>query len=438
MIRRSCAFMLPLLVLAGVATAQTPPADLTLEEVASGLSSPLAVRHSPDGRLFVVQKGGTVQRIVGGAPVAFLTIAVSTSSESGLLGLAFHPDYDGVTERRFYVSYTSPDAGNPQAIAEFATSVGNVDSVEAGSRREVIRIPDMAGNHNGGDIAFGPDGYLYWSSGDGGIQGDPNGFAQCLWKKPIDDDPSNCSPGGGTNYYLLGKILRIDPTQTTASAGAEMCAATAGQPAGYRVPPDNPYIGSANTCDEIVHLGMRNPWRMSFDRDTGDLYISDVGQGSWEETTRIPAGELGHNLGWRCFEGVAEHNNNGPCATLPEEDVTFPFQTYSHDDGRCSISGGYRYRGPIAGLVGMYISADFCSNEIFFASNDGVDWDPAIDTVDVWRKLDGSPASGGVNTSIAGFGEDIDGNLYVAGYGNGRLYRFASASSGVLFADGFE
>ncbi|MBB5207595.1 PQQ-dependent sugar dehydrogenase [Chiayiivirga flava] len=435
MTRRACALVLPLLAWSAAGLAQTPPADLTLQEVAAGLSSPLAVRHAPDGRLFVVQKGGTVQRIVGATPVPFLTIAVNTSSESGLLGLAFHPDYDGVAERRFYVSYTSPDAGNPQAIAEFATSAGDPDVVDLASRREVIRIPDMAGNHNGGDIAFGPDGYLYWSSGDGGIQNDPNGFAQCLWKKPIDNDPSSCSPGGGTNYYLLGKILRIDPTQTTASASAEMCAATEGAQAGYRIPPDNPYVGSTDTCDEIAHVGMRNPWRMSFDRANGDLYISDVGQGSWEETTRIPAGELGHNLGWRCFEGVDAFNGTGPCATLDEDAVTFPFQVYGHDEGRCSISGGYRYRGPIAGLVGMYISADYCSREIFFARNDGVDWDPPVGSVDVWRTLDGGD---GIATSIAGFGEDSDGNLYVAGFGNGRLYRFFSASSGTLFADGFE
>lgn len=438
MFRRSPAFVLPLLALAGLASAQTPPADLRLQEVASGFSAPLAVRHSPDGRLFVVQKGGTVQRVVGTGSVPFLAIPVSNDGERGLLGLAFHPDYDGTAERRFYVSYTSPDAGNPQAIAEFRTVVGDINAVDAGSRREVIRVPDMANNHNGGDIAFGPDGYLYWSMGDGGPQGDPHGFAQCLWKKPLDNNPSNCSPGGGTNYYLLGKILRIDPTQTTASATAEMCAATAGQPAGYRIPPDNPFTGSSNTCDEIAHLGMRNPWRISFDRDNGDLYVADVGQGQWEETTRIPAGELGHNLGWRCHEGVQQNETDGPCATLPDEDVTFPFQVYGHEAGRCSISGGYRYRGPIAGLVGMYISADYCSNEIFFASNDGVDWTPPVGEVDVWRTLDGSPESGLISTSIAGFGEDLDGNLYLAGFGNGRLYRFASDSAGQLFADGFE
>lgn len=433
---RRLLILLWLLMASGFAIAQTPPADLVLAEVAppGSFSSPLAVRHAPDGsgRVFVVQKGGEIGVIRDGVLLGdpLLDLAVNTDSESGLLGLAFHPDYDGVTERRFYVSYTRTTAGAPQAIAEFRTDAGNPDIVEPGSRREVIEVPDLAGNHNGGDIVFGPDGYLYWSMGDGGPQNDPNGFAQCLWKKPADGDPANCAPGPGTEYYLLGKILRIDPTQTTASATADMCAATQGQPAGYRIPADNPFVGSANTCDEIAHYGMRNPWRISFDRANGDLYISDVGQGSWEETTRIPAGELGHNLGWRCFEGVTAFSSSGPCTPTPAN-IQFPFQTYGHggDPFRCSISGGYRYRGPIGGLVGMYISADFCSAEIFFARFDGSDWTPDVGDVEVWQEF---------GTGIAGFGEDEAGNLYVAGYGNGGLYVFDSQSSRVLFADGFE
>lgn len=415
------------------ARAQTVPADLELATVApsGSFSSPLAVRHAPDGsgRLFVVEKGGTIERVLGNDITQFLSISVATSSEQGLLGLAFHPEYDGVDERRFYVSFTSTASGNPQGIDEFQTAVGDPDSVDMASRRTVIRVPDLAGNHNGGDIAFGPDGYLYWSMGDGGPQGDPHGFAQCLWKKPADNNPANCSPGGGTNYFLLGKILRIDPTTPTASATAEMCAATQGQPAGYSIPPGNPFAGSNNTCDEIAHYGMRNPWRISFDRSNGDLYIADVGQNEWEETTQIPAGVLGRNLGWRCFEGTTEYNADAPC-NVPPANQTDPFQTYSHGAGRCSISGGYRYRGPITALDGMYISADFCSGEIFFASHDGSEWTPPLAQVDVWE---GSPLS-----SIAGFGEDADGNLYVAGYSSGALYVFASESAGVLFADGFE
>lgn len=417
----------------GTVRAQTVPDDLALAVVApsGSFDQPLAVRHAPDGsgRLFVVEKGGTIQRVLGNNIAQFLSIPVATSSEQGLLGLAFHPDYDGVNERRFYVAFTSTAGGNPQGIDEFRTAVGNPDSVDMASRREVIRIPDLAGNHNGGDIAFGPDGYLYWSMGDGGPQNDPHGFAQCLWKKPADNNPASCSPGGGPNYYLLGKILRIDPTTPTASATAEMCAATAGQPAGYSIPADNPFTGSSNTCDEIAHYGMRNPWRISFDRDNGDFYVADVGQNTWEETTRIPAGTLGRNLGWRCYEGTEPFSNATPCNVAPAN-LTQPFQTYSHDEGRCSISGGYRYRGPIAPLDGMYISADFCSGEIFFARNDGGTWTPPTGSVDVWE---GSPLS-----SIAGFGEDEAGNLYVAGYSSGALFVFDAPSATVLFSDGFE
>ena len=244
--------LLSILLIAGSATAQTPPADLALTQViAPGvLSQPLAVRHAGDGsgRLFIVQKTGSIRLFKDGALVVtpFLTLSVATSSEQGLLGLAFHPDYDGVNERRFYVTYTSTTAGNPQRIAEFQTTVGDPDVADVATRREVIEVLDLAGNHNGGDIQFAPDGTLYWSMGDGGPQGDPNGFAQCRWKKPADGNPANCAPGGGTNYFLLGKIIRIDPTQTTASATAEMCAATEGQPAGYRIPADNPYVGSSH------------------------------------------------------------------------------------------------------------------------------------------------------------------------------------------------
>lgn len=435
--RRWLAFAAAAMTCLGMATAraQTVPDDLELTTVApnGSFAAPLAVRHAPDGsgRIFVVEKGGTIQRVLGNDIAEFLSISVATESERGLLGLAFHPEYDGVDERRFYVSFTSTASGNPQGIDEFQTAVGNPDSVDLGSRRTVIRVPDLAGNHNGGDIVFGPDGYLYWSMGDGGPQNDPHGFAQCLWKKPADNNPANCAPGGGTNYFLLGKILRIDPTTPTASATAEMCAATAGQPAGYSIPADNPFVGSSNTCNEIAHYGMRNPWRISFDRSNGDLFVSDVGQNNWEETTQIPAGVLGRNLGWRCFEGTVEFSDDAPC-NVPPVNLVAPFQTYGHGGTpfRCSISGGYRYRGPITPLDGMYISADFCSGEIFFARYDGSNWTPAVGSVDVW---DGSPLS-----AIAGFGEDEAGNLYVAGYDSGALQVFASASSTVLFADGFE
>jgi glucose/arabinose dehydrogenase len=428
--------LLSILLIAGSASAQTPPADLTLTQIiAPGLvSQPLAVRHAGDGsgRLFIVQKTGIIRLYKDGGLVAtpFLTISVATSSEQGLLGLAFHPDYDGISERRFYVAYTSTTTGNPQRIAEFQTSVGDPDVADVATRREVIQVLDLAGNHNGGDLQFAPDGTLYWSMGDGGPQNDPNGFAQCRWKKPADGNPANCAPGAGTNYYLLGKIIRIDPTQTTASATAEMCAATEGQPAGYRIPADNPFVGSSNTCDEIVHYGMRNPWRISFDKVNGDLFIADVGQGNWEETTHIVAGRKGVNLGWRCFEGTTVFSTAAPC-NVPLVNYQPPLQTYQHLSGRCSITGGHRYRGPIGAFRGTWISADYCTGEVFFATrgSDGV-WSPALANQNIWQ-----------NTpySIAGLGEDEAGNVYVTNIAGGGVYVFTSASdNSAVYEQGFE
>ncbi len=420
------------LAFAGASHAQLPP-DLRLETVfaAGTFSSPLAVRHAGDGsgRYFVVQRGGVVRVVRDGVLLAtpLVSISVPTSGERGLLGLAFHPNYNGSSERRFYLSYTSSASGNPHAIAEFQTQVGNPDVADAGSRREVISVPDLASNHNGGDLQFGPDGYLYWAIGDGGPQGDPHGFAQCLWSKPADNNPSNCSPGAGTNYYLLGKILRIDPTPTT-SATAEMCAATPGQPAGYSIPPNNPFVGSSNTCDEIVHYGMRNPWRISFDRLNGDLYVGDVGQGNWEETTRIPFNNFGFNLGWRCFEGTVAYNSTGPCNPTPA--VLMPFQTYNHSAGRCSITGGYRYRGPIVALQNTYFSGDACTGEVFYAQFDGTNWTPGVGSVQVFNN--NNPSFGFYG--LTGFGEDEEGNLYMPNMSNGALYRFTVT----LYANGFE
>lgn len=428
--------LLSTLLMAGAALAQTPPPDLTLSTLVpvGGTTSPIAIRNAADGsgRIFIVQRNGIVRVHKNGALLAtpLVSISVPTTGERGLLSLAFHPNYDGVAERRFYLSYTSPNAGNPHAIAEFQTTVGNPDVADAGSRREVISVPDYASNHNGGDMHFGPDGYLYWSIGDGGDQGDPSGFAQCMWKKPRDSTPSNCAPSGGTDYYLLGKIIRIDPSTPTASATAEMCAATAGQPAGYSIPPSNPMRVSNNTCDEIVHFGMRNPWRMNFDRATGDLYVADVGQGSWEETTLVPAGQLGHNLGWRCYEGVTPYATSSCISVFPDgfetqkKSIVMPFMTYSHSNGRCSISGGVRYRGPITGLTSTYISGDACTGEIFFSTFSGGTWSPAIGSVSVWG---GSPVTFGFY-DLVGFGEDEAGNLYIPSLATGAVYYFSSAS----------
>lgn len=308
-----------------------------------------------------------------------------------------------------------------QGIDEFQTMTGNPDIADDSTRRAIIRVPDIAANHNGGDIAFGPDGFLYWSMGDGGPQNDPNEFAQNLWRKTV----------GGRSYYLLGKIIRIDPTQTTASATSEMCASTAGQPANYAIPADNPFLGSSTTCDEIVHFGLRNPFRMSFDSETGQLFIADVGQGSWEEVSVVEPGDLGRNFGWRCFEAQNPNSSTGDCNPTPAN-ILQPITSYSHSSPfRCSISGGFRYRGPINQFRGTYIYADFCRGDIMFATDNGNGtWSPGLDAANVWMDT---------SFGIAGFAEDEAGNVYVLDFDAGRLLRFDSDSAGeFVFEDGFE
>ncbi len=418
-------------LLATSAFAQTPPGDLALTQflAAGTVGTPIGVRNAADGshRIFIIQRDGVVRVHQNGALLAtpLVSITTNTAGERGLLGLAFHPNYDGVNERRFYLSYTIP-VSFAHGVVEFQTTAGNPNVADVSTRREVISVPDIASNHNGGDLHFGPDGFLYWSIGDGGPQNDPHGFAQCLWKKNADNNPSAC--GTGTAFYLLGKILRIDPTPT-ASATSEMCAAVTGQPAGYSIPADNPHVGTTTTCDEIAHHGMRNPYRFTFDRANGDMYVGDVGQGTWEETTRIPAGALGVNLGWRCFEGHVVFNSTGPCASALTGYIA-PFQSYQHVSGRCSITGGYRYRGPIIALRGMHMSSDFCTGEIYFSSRNSAGvWDPAIPNVNIWQDTPGN---------VIGFGEDESGNVYVTNNGGSVLQFTSDSDNGGLQASGFE
>ena len=427
-------------LLTNTAFAQTIPADLTLVPVATA-SSPVAVRNARDGsnRLFIVEKGGVIKILKNSSvlPTPFLTVPVSTSSEQGLLGLAFHPQF--ASNGRFYVSYTRSGGtvlgtSADQVLAEYQVGVGTPDVANPASRREILAIPDTRSNHNGGDLHFGPDGYLYYSMGDGGEQYDPNEFAQNLWVKAV--GPMTALK----DYYLLGKILRIDINNTTParlgpfygergtalSAQGELCAARVGA-ANFAVPVDNPFVGSTNTCDEIYHYGMRNPWRFSFDRRTGEMFIADVGQDAFEEVDVAPA-RTPQNFGWKCFEGFAANSTAGACSPLPAN-ITPPILAYAHGNGpggfRCSIGGGYRYRGPIAQMQGLYAYNDYCSGEIWFAQKSAAGtW-----TTSVWRDNNGSPV---------GFGEDEVGNLYLIDI-NGTISRFSSASDNdFLFGNGAE
>lgn len=417
----------------------TDPPDLALTSLGvSGIEDPLAVREPNDGsgRLFIVSRTGGIFIYRNGAllQTPFLTVPVGNLSEQGLLGLAFHPQFS--SNGRFFVQHSrapgGPDLGPSadQLTVEYRVSATNPDLADPESRVEILRLADLAPNHNGNDLHFGPDGYLYVSQGDGGgPQGDPNGFAQCLWRKPADDDPVSCAQGSGVNYALLGKILRIDIDGTTDPAPPEMCGMETGARANYRIPPDNPHVGTAGTCDEIWHHGLRNPFRFSFDRATGEMLVGDVGLVTWEELSVLPAGVGGLDLGWRECEG--RHLRGSTTDFCPTG--ALPAFAYRHALGRCSITAGFRYRGPVAPLRGTIVFADFCSREIFMGRPDA---DSESDySAERWERAPGDPV---LATGMPiGFGEGVDGTLYLAT--RSGVFRFDSpATMDLLLENGFE
>ena len=356
--------------------AQTP---LTATVVASGLSSPVFVTSPPGDtdRIFIVQQGGRVRIVKNGSllPGNFLNLQgkISCCDERGLLGLAFHPDYDN--NGYLYVNYTD-SAGNT-VIARFQVSA-NPDSANFSSRQILLTVTQPFSNHNGGWIAFGPsDGYLYIALGDGGSGGDPQ-------------------DNGQDTLSLLGKMLRLDIDTTQ----------------GYKIPPSNPFVDSTGTLKEIWALGLRNPWRNSFDRLTGDFYIADVGQGDWEEVSFQPGTSGGgENYGWRFKEGDHCFNPSTGCDTLTG--LTDPIHEYPHSDG-CSITGGYVYRGSaIPDLQGAYFFGDYCTGTIWSFRYDGNDTSEFQDR----------SAELGVSVNISSFGEDAAAELYILGHNNGTVYK---------------
>ncbi|MEO8031832.1 MAG: PQQ-dependent sugar dehydrogenase [Gemmatimonadota bacterium] len=352
--------------------------SLTTALVASGLHAPtfLTAPAGDTGRLFILEQNGYVRIIEHGVllPNPFLDIhtLVTHGSEQGLLGLAFYPDY--ATSGRFIISYTSPtgtEDGGTSVLARYAVSASpNVANPVADS--VLLRFDQPYTNHNGGMIVFGPDGYLYAGFGDGGSGGDPQGHAQ-------------------DRTDLLGSMLRLD----VSGAGE------------YTIPADNPYATSDSFRRELWSYGLRNPWRFSFDRSTGDLYIGDVGQDAVEEVDLALAGTHGgENYGWNQVEG-------NQCFTTGCHltDFTAPIQTYSHASG-CAIIGGYVYRGnDIAGLAGTYFYSDACSGFVrSFKWSAG-----SVSGQQSWPDLAGH---GGVQS----FGEDARGELYIL-TGGGSVYR---------------
>jgi len=334
---------------------------------ADGFSNPVEMQNVGDDRLFIVEKRGVIEILqLDGTtnPNAFLDIQSivltpgGNYDERGLLGLAFHPDY--INNGYFYVNYID-NFGNTQ-ISRFSVSTSDPSIADPDSEFQILEVEQPYINHNGGCLRFGPEGYLYIGLGDGGSAGDPENRSQNL-------------------QTLLGKMLRIDIDNTEGSTN-------------YAVPSNNPFVGDPNALDEIWSYGLRNPWRFSFDSETDELWIGDVGQGSIEEIDRAAAGVSGQNYGWRCYEGNQEYNTSG-CPM--EFDLTFPVAEYSHSGGNCSITGGYVYRGEIyENFLGIYFYADFCSGE--------------IGTID---QSNNQINHGPFNGSWVSFGEDKNKELYI-------------------------
>lgn len=359
--------------------AQNPALDL--ESFATGFTRPIDIQNAGDDRLFIVEQDGLIKIIDGGATNAtpFLSIAVnSVGNEQGLLGLAFHPDY--ANNGFFFVNYTQADRSTQ--ISRFQVS-SDPDIADAGSELSILNVPQPFANHNGGCLQFGADGYLYIGLGDGGSANDPQNIAQ---------NPTR----------LLGKMLRIDIDNTNGSTN-------------YAIPDDNPFIADTAILDEIWAIGVRNPWKFSFDATTNELWIADVGQNEIEEINKVAAGVGGQNYGWRCYEGNEDFNTGG-CADIST--YTFPLADYTHTaDGafKCSVTGGYVYRGSTyPGMIGAYIFADFCSNELAFVD----------DTNNIQFA---GPFTGGLSS----FGEDVNNELYVAALNTGIIHRVIDANLSV-------
>ncbi len=398
-------------LLAGRGTAvsapQVPDAPtLSVNLVSSGFSQPVDITNAGDNRLFVVEQAGRIRILNNGSILAtpFLDIAskVKTGSEQGLLGLAFHPDYPDTPY--FYVNYSGETDGRTVIVRYTVTNNPNV--ADPNSELTLLEIDQPYSNHNGGDLNFGPDGYLYIGMGDGGSGGDPRNNAQLL--APDLTDP-NRNP-------LLGKILRIDVDP--AAGNVPDCGS-----GNYSIPADNPFAdGPGGNCDEIWAYGLRNPWRFSFDRQTGDMYIGDVGQSNREEIDFQPAASGGgENYGWRCYEGNEPFNTSG-CG--PASSYVSPIDDYPRSNGAdpndagTVVTGGYVYRGSqYPALAGYYVYADFGSNNVWLARQNGASWD-----ITPLGSL-----SGLSNPST--FAEGCDGELYVAGYG-GSVFQIQAAGGG--------
>lgn len=365
------------------AGAPASPVPLALEPVASGLNRPLFVTAAPGqpGRLYIVEQGGKILIHENGAVLEtpffdFAPLIGNSGGERGLLGLAFHPEY--ATNGRFYVNYT--DTAGATTLALYCRYADDEYRADPATAMVMLTILQPFSNHNGGMLAFGPDGYLYIASGDGGSGNDPQNNGQAL-------------------DTLLGKILRIDVDGD----------------APYRIPADNPLVGVAGAAPEIWAYGLRNPWRMSFDRETGDLWIADVGQNALEEINLQPAASAGgENYGWRNREGSQCRPGETNCELPGAVD---PIYDYAQD-GSQSVTGGYVYRGSaIPALTGTYFFADFIAGTVCSLTRDD---QGNVTVVNETENLNDNAITLG---NVASFGEDENGELYIVDYGDGAVYR---------------
>jgi glucose/arabinose dehydrogenase len=346
-----------------------------LQNFASGFTRPLEITNAGDNRLFVVEQGGLIKIInpdgtVNPNPFLNISSLISNSGEKGLLGLAFHPNY--ISNGFFYINYINL-AGNT-VIAKYTADSGNPNTADTTSGNILLTITQPYANHKGGTLKFGPDGYLYIGMGDGGSGGDPDNRAQ-----NIDD--------------LLGKMLRID-----VNSGSS-----------YGIPADNPYVGIAG-ADEIWAIGLRNPWKFSFDKKLGNLWIADVGQNNIEEINVAAATQSGLNYGWRCYEGDAAYNTSD---CVSQTAMKFPLKTINHSTGACSVTGGYVYNGTIyPNFMGLYFFTDYCVPKIGLMTSNG--------TVTYSEEYTGN--------NFSTFGEDMNGELYVADITNGTISKIVDTS----------
>ena len=354
-----------------LATSGVLAQEISLRQIAGGLDMPVAMTHANDSRLFITLQRGQIVIYDGSGvlPTPFLDIRsiVRCCDERGLLSVAFHPRYS--ENGQFFVYYT--DLDGDVVISRYRVS-SDPNRADASSGSIILEIPHRRfGNHNGGQLAFGPDGFLYAGTGDGGGAGDPDNNAQNL-------------------NQLLGKLLRLDVDSPP-----------------YAIPSSNPFAARNDARREIWAFGLRNPWRFSFDRQTGDLFIADVGQGSWEEIDFQAQSSIGgENYGWDRMEGT---HCFSPSTNCNQSGTVLPIVEYNHSAGACSVTGGYRYRGArFPRLAGNYIYGDYCN---------GVIWAAIRNANGIWATRQVFNAS----FFISSFGEDVNGEIYVVDHG-GRIF----------------